>query len=70
MKIIKIKKRNAFVCFWSINEWNVWVEHDGKIYKYKCYANVANPNKSVLLWDLRNKLRFDINLEELVGTEI
>ncbi len=67
-KIVSVKKRNPFICFFSINEWRVGVECDGKVKFYNCWASTASPTKDRLVWDLERKLGDGI--DAAVGTVI
>lgn len=77
MKIINIKHRSRFIRFFTINEWNVFVQdNNGEVKLYQCWAGVRNPSGDHLLWDLKRKINqkniveCNLNLNDLIGKEI
>ena len=57
-KILKIRKRNWFGRIFTIDYYRVTVELDnGKVVKVNAWAGIDEPQKSSLVYSIREKLR-------------
>ena len=70
MKIVSIKKRNWFARIFTINEWKVGVEVNGRIKYFNCWGGLDYPSMDNILWDLGRKLRFEKEIKEVINKDL
>ena len=63
IKILRIKKRNPFVRFFSIDHYNVTFRYGKKILRGNFWAGVNDPDIDCIYWSIMEALKKD-NLSE------
>lgn len=71
VKIISIKKRNWFERLFTINTWNVELEHNGKYVKMAVWGGSGSLSMKYLLRDVFEKLGDkEIKIKQLIDLEV